>query len=230
ISAAENFALAMRVLPHVTVVGDFTSGVFADVYGDRLPNGWSVSISYKKFVDCNDFCWEGIGVPMDLRIVNSKEDIDNGIDRILDFAVGLINSGGINHQNEDDSLKDIRESLAQTLDKNIEERGIEYGLREFNRKRSGDPAYWYIDRREMESLARELDRSGNSEHAIEVVKLNIQAHPEDYRTYFHLAEIYKEQGNTDLAKENYRKTLDLNRRSYPWEKEAYNTAKNFVDR
>ncbi|MCP4724905.1 MAG: S41 family peptidase [bacterium] len=119
ISAAENFALAMRVLPHVTVVGDFTSGVFADVYGDRLPNGWSVSISYKKFVDCNDFCWEGIGVPMDLRIMNSKEDIDNGTDRILDFAVGLINSGGINHQNEDDSLKDIRESLAQTLDKNI---------------------------------------------------------------------------------------------------------------
>ena len=50
ISAAENFALAMRVLPHATLIGDFTSGVFADVYGDRLPNGWQFGVSYKLFV------------------------------------------------------------------------------------------------------------------------------------------------------------------------------------
>jgi len=167
---------------------------------------------------------------MDLRIVNSKEDIDSGTDRILDFAVGLINSSGINHQNEDDSLKDIRESLAQTLEKSIANRGIEFAIREFNRKKSGDPASWYIDRVEMEKLARKLYDSGNPEHAQEVLKLNIQAHPDDYRAYFYLAESYKDQGNTELAKENYRKTLDLNRRSYPWEKEAYETAKNFVDR
>ncbi len=63
VSAAENFALAMRLLPHVTVVGDATSGVFADVYRDRLPNGWQFSVSYKLFVDQDGFCWEGTGSP-----------------------------------------------------------------------------------------------------------------------------------------------------------------------
>ncbi len=95
ISAAENFALAMRVLPHATIVGDFTSGCFADVYGDTLPNGWRFSVSYKLFVDQNGFCWEGIGVPPDLMIVNSKEDLAKGKDRVLEFAIDLINSGAL---------------------------------------------------------------------------------------------------------------------------------------
>ena len=95
ISAAENFALAMRVLPHATIVGDFTSGCFADVYGDTLPNGWRFSVSYKLFVDQDGFCWEGIGVPPDLMVVNSKEDLAKGKDRVLDFAVDLINTGAL---------------------------------------------------------------------------------------------------------------------------------------
>lgn len=45
VSAAENFVLAMRVLPHVTVVGDFTSGCFADMAWFDLPNGWRFSLS-----------------------------------------------------------------------------------------------------------------------------------------------------------------------------------------
>jgi carboxyl-terminal processing protease len=95
ISAAENFALAMRVLPHATIVGDFTSGCFADVTGDTLPNGWRFSISYKLFVDQDGFCWEGIGVPPDLMVVNSKEDLAKGRDRVLDLALDLIRSNAL---------------------------------------------------------------------------------------------------------------------------------------
>jgi len=94
-SAAENFALAMRVLPHVTIVGDFTSGVHADTETHTLPNGWTFQISTGLFVDQNGFCWEGIGVPPDLRIVNTEEDSENGKDRVLEFALDLINSGAI---------------------------------------------------------------------------------------------------------------------------------------
>jgi carboxyl-terminal processing protease len=95
ISAAENFALALRVLPHATIVGDFTSGCFADVAGDTLPNGWRFSVSYKLFVDQDGFCWEGIGVPPDLMVVNSKEDLAKGRDRVLDLAVDLVHSGAL---------------------------------------------------------------------------------------------------------------------------------------
>lgn len=94
-SAAENFALALRVLPHVTIVGDFTSGAYADTETDTLPNGWEFRISTALFVDQNGFCWEGIGVPPDLRIINTEQDIENERDRVLEFAIELINSGAL---------------------------------------------------------------------------------------------------------------------------------------
>jgi len=62
VSAADNFAMAMRTLPHVTLVGEATSGCQADQHGAQLPNGWSFSVSYTLFVDQDGFCWEGIGI------------------------------------------------------------------------------------------------------------------------------------------------------------------------
>ena len=105
VSAAENFALAMRVLPLVTVVGDATSGVFADMYRDRLPNGWSFYCPFKLFVDYTGFCWEGIGVPADIRQTNTPEDIELGTDKVLDLAISLIQTGALSLQNEDDSIR-----------------------------------------------------------------------------------------------------------------------------
>ncbi len=92
ISAAENFTLAMRNLPNVTVVGDFTSGCFADVKRGRLPNGWMFSLAYNLFLDSNGFCWEGIGIPPDIRQNFTFKEIENGIDKILELAIDLINS------------------------------------------------------------------------------------------------------------------------------------------
>ena len=91
-SAAENFALAMRVLPHATIVGDFTAGCFADADAGKLPNGWYFSLSINLFKDQNGFCWEGIGVPPDFRITNTREDLKSGRDRVLEFATEMINA------------------------------------------------------------------------------------------------------------------------------------------
>lgn len=90
-SAAENFALAMRVLLHATIVGDFTAGCFADADAAKLPNGWYYSLSINLFNDHNGICWEGIGVPPDLRIVNSRDDTENKRDRVLEFAIEVLN-------------------------------------------------------------------------------------------------------------------------------------------
>lgn len=92
ISAAEVFTLAMRLLPHVTIVGDATSGVFADVYQDTLPNGWTFRCPYSLIKDASDFCWEGIGIPADIHQTITKEDIDGGHERVLDLAIALLNT------------------------------------------------------------------------------------------------------------------------------------------
>lgn len=93
VSAADNFALAMRTLPHVTLVGETTSGCQADMYRGSLPNGWQFSCANTLFVDQNGFSWEGIGIPPDLRQKNRQEDIDKGLDKPLELAIELIESG-----------------------------------------------------------------------------------------------------------------------------------------
>jgi C-terminal processing protease CtpA/Prc len=95
ISAADCFALAMRVLPYVTNLGEFTSGAYSDEYWDRLPNGWKVSIANMLYLDAEGRCWEGIGTPPDIRMVNTSEDIKKGRDRVLETAIRLIEAGPV---------------------------------------------------------------------------------------------------------------------------------------
>lgn len=93
VSAAENFALAMRTLPHVIQVGEVTSGAFADTAGHRLPNGWRFSAPFNLFRDRDGVCWEGLGISPDYRILNTAADVAAKRDRVLEFAMALIASG-----------------------------------------------------------------------------------------------------------------------------------------
>lgn len=220
ISAAENFALAMRVLPHVTLVGDLTSGVFADVYGDTLPNGWQFGCPYKLFVDYSGFCWEGIGVPPDLRIINTDDDIQQEKDRVLEFAIELLDSGALALQQEPGSLENIRESLAKSLRVNIEEKGIEAAVAAFQEAKKRSPETYYVDAEEMDALGDDLFGEDKSREALEVFKLNAQENPDLWWMYQKLGKIYAALGVTKSASENYDEALRLNPKSYPWEKEA----------
>ena len=85
-SAAEGFALALRVLPHVTVVGDLTEGALSAQFPDRMPNGWTLWVSFHVLTDQNGVNWDGVGIPPDLRVANTSADLLGGVDRPLEFA------------------------------------------------------------------------------------------------------------------------------------------------
>ncbi len=90
LSAAENFLLAMKTLPNVTIVGETTSGCFGSARNFEMPNGWRLMVTYKLFTDQTGFCWEGIGVTPHLRQPDFPEDPEQGIDRPLELAVALL--------------------------------------------------------------------------------------------------------------------------------------------
>jgi tetratricopeptide (TPR) repeat protein len=46
--------------------------------------------------------------------------------------------------------------------------------------------------------------------SIEIFKYLISVYPNSDRSYFYLGETYRENGDLDLAKESYRKTLVIN--------------------
>ena len=224
VSAAENFALAMRMLPNVTVVGDATSGVFADVYGDRLPNGWSFRVSFKLFVDPTDFCWEGIGVPSDIRETNSRQDIEQQRDKVLELAQSLIDSGGLKPQEEPASLKDIRESLARNLTRDINSKGLDAALQAFRKAKAGPPTSYYVDFEELMAAGNGLWQSGKKREAIEAFKIAVAECPWSYAAHERLGDAYYEMGDNAKASAMYKKSVELNRRSYPFEIASYDDA------
>lgn len=90
VSAGENFLLGIRELPHVSIVGDVTTGGFSDVTRETLPNGWILGYPMNHVVDANGRSWEGVGVPPDYRRVNSPADVLAGKDAMLEFGMSLL--------------------------------------------------------------------------------------------------------------------------------------------
>ena len=228
VSAAENFALAMRALPNVTIVGEATSGVFADVYGDQLSNGWRFSVPYKVFYDQTGFCWEGIGVPSDIREVNEKEDIQRGRDRVLELAIELMLKGHPKSHPDTAGLQDIRESLARSLSQNIDKHGIDAALATYKETRAADPSKYYLDEEELQEVGNQLLQTKRIKEAVSVFELEVREFPAMWIAYQSLGAAYDEMGNAEQARACYRKSLELNPKSYPWERTAFDNATRMV--
>ena len=86
-SGAEVFALAISQLPHVTIIGDHTNGIFSYQLEKKLPNGWRYCLSYQEYYSSDMVCYEAKGVPVDIQLLNSRADIEQGKDPLIERAV-----------------------------------------------------------------------------------------------------------------------------------------------
>jgi carboxyl-terminal processing protease len=94
-SAAEVFALAMRSLPRVTLVGEKTMGIFSDELYRQLPNGWRLSLSNETYLTPDGKSFEATGIPPDiLAPVLSQEDSKNGVDSVIEAAIATLKQSG----------------------------------------------------------------------------------------------------------------------------------------
>lgn len=90
ISAGETFGLALKTLPNMIHVGDTTNAAFSDTIERELPNRWQYRIPVSEVTDQNDVSWEGIGLIPDVVIRNDIADLRNGIDRMLEKAIEVL--------------------------------------------------------------------------------------------------------------------------------------------
>lgn len=91
-SGAEVFALAIKELPYVTILGDHTNGIFSYQLEKRLPNGWEYCLSYQEYLSADMVCYEGRGVPADTVLLNTKRDLDTGVDPLIIRSLELLSS------------------------------------------------------------------------------------------------------------------------------------------
>jgi len=92
-SGGEAFALAIKELPYVTIVGDHTNGIFSYELEKKLLNGWRYTLSYQMYFSADMVCYEGKGVPADITLLNKKSDIEDGSDPLIVRALEVLTSG-----------------------------------------------------------------------------------------------------------------------------------------
>jgi hypothetical protein len=93
-SAAERTLMAFRVLPQVTVVGSRTAGNHGEKVGGELSNGWTYSIVPQVVTAADGASYEGPGIPPDVAVDNSADEVTQGMDRQFEAAVALLSGGG----------------------------------------------------------------------------------------------------------------------------------------
>jgi len=89
-SGGESFALAMRELPYVTIIGARTNGIFSYTLDKRLPNGWKYCLSYQRYMSADMICYEGEGVPVDIELLNKRSDLSTGEDPLISRALQIL--------------------------------------------------------------------------------------------------------------------------------------------
>lgn len=92
-SAGDIFALCMRNLPHVTLIGQPSTGILSDNLKKHLPNGWYTSISNEFYCSAEGELFEGPGVPVDVEApVFLSSDFRAGYHMAVDKALKLASS------------------------------------------------------------------------------------------------------------------------------------------
>jgi hypothetical protein len=79
-------------LPYVTMIGEHTNGIFSYTLDKTLPNGWEYRLSYQQYFSADMACYEGKGVPVDVKLCNTRADIKNGVDPLIVRALDVLES------------------------------------------------------------------------------------------------------------------------------------------
>jgi C-terminal processing protease CtpA/Prc len=89
ISAGERAVMAFKTLPNLVQMGDTTSGAIATKIGKELANGWYYSIVTQKTEFRDGISYEGPGLPPDIYLKNTLEEMEAGQDRTLEAALDM---------------------------------------------------------------------------------------------------------------------------------------------
>lgn len=102
-SAANNFVSVMKGLPNVKIVGAKTGGGGGMPFSSELPIGWSVRFSACPILDAQGNVIEnGIDPSPGCEVHAPEEELAEGIDAILDFAIDMLKENPLPFPPEDE--------------------------------------------------------------------------------------------------------------------------------
>lgn len=103
--------------------------------------------------------------------------------------------------------------LVEAMLKLTEQNGVAAAIAFYRTMKTYHPNKYDFSEPELNRLGYQLLQARKTREAIEIFKLNVEAYPKGFNTYDSLGEAYMINGDTELASQNYRKSLELNPRN-----------------
>jgi imidazolonepropionase-like amidohydrolase len=103
-----------------------------------------------------------------------------------------------------------RKPIGETMFKTVQEKGADAAVAQYRELKTTQPAAYDFSENELIDLGYRLIHMKKFVDAIAIFKLSVEAYPRSYNTYDSLAEAYMDDGDKQLAIENYQKSLQIN--------------------
>ena len=139
---------------------------------------------------------------------------DKGLIVLLDNTeqgrfLGRLTSG-ITNILYDQPYESPKRSIAETLIKTIVEKDVSSAVKQYRELKANHANDYDFSEMELNTLGYRLLQMKKVAESIEIFKLNVEAYPQAFNTYDSLGEAYGAHGDKELAKANYKKSLELN--------------------
>lgn len=89
-SSAEDFTISLYKQKNITTIGTNTSGMLSDMFGTDLTSKISFTLSNQRYYSTEKTQLEDIGVPVKIEIRNTKKDIENKTDPVIEKAIEIL--------------------------------------------------------------------------------------------------------------------------------------------
>jgi CubicO group peptidase (beta-lactamase class C family) len=103
-------------------------------------------------------------------------------------------------------LRDIAETLFDT----VMEKDVQTAIKQYRELKETQKDAYDFSEQQLNGLGYRLLQMKRVKDAIEIFKLNVEMFPQSFNTYDSLGEGYMENGDKNLAIQNYKKSLELN--------------------
>jgi len=117
---------------------------------------------------------------------------------------------GINNVLHDRPYTLPRIAISDVMGRTLVTQGVEAAVFQYHDLKKTKSDLYNFNVRELNGLGYRLMELEKLAEAIEMFKLNVASFPESSNTYDSLGEAYIQNGNTKLAIENYKKSLEFN--------------------
>jgi len=108
-------------------------------------------------------------------------------------------------------MRDIAETIFDT----VKEKGVQAAIARYRELKATEKDAYDFSEPQLNGLGYQLLQLKRVKDAIEIFKLNVEMYPQGFNTYDSLGEAYMENGDKQLAIQNYKKSLELNPKNTP---------------